>query len=191
VQIQILGQVRLRMHEQVDLGATKVRGLLGYLSYRVNELVHVDRIAEALWEGDQPSSPAKVLQTYVSRLRRVFRDAGCPADLRHEHRSYSLQADKSSVDYYAFLSKVRNGHRARGRGDHGEAAEIFTTALRMWTGPPRADLTLSYEVVPAMRFADSRHTAPADTARRAPRTGHGRNVEVSRRRWLALGPWPR
>jgi DNA-binding SARP family transcriptional activator/tetratricopeptide (TPR) repeat protein len=132
------------VHDHVDLGAIKVRGLLGYLSFRVNEPVHVDRIAEALWDEDRPSNPAKVLQTYVSRLRRVFRESGCAADLRHEHHSYRLHVDQSTVDYHDFRSTVRGGHRARGRGSHREAAEHFSAALDMWAGPPLADLDTTW-----------------------------------------------
>jgi DNA-binding SARP family transcriptional activator/tetratricopeptide (TPR) repeat protein/energy-coupling factor transporter ATP-binding protein EcfA2 len=144
LRINILGPVRLRVHDQVDLGAIKVRGLLGYLSFRVNEPVHVDRIAEALWDDDRPPNPAKVLQTYVSRLRRVFRESGCAADLRHEHHSYRLHIDQSTVDYHEFRSIVRSGHRARGRGNHREAAELFTVALHMWAGTPLADLDTTW-----------------------------------------------
>jgi DNA-binding SARP family transcriptional activator/tetratricopeptide (TPR) repeat protein len=140
VEIHILGRVRVRMREQIDLRTRKVRGLLGYLSYRANELVHVDRIAEALWDGDAPPDPAKVLQTYASRLRRVFRTEGCPAELTNELRSYRLVLDQSAVDYHRFVAIVRNGQRARGRGDLAAAVELFTEALALWTGPPLADL---------------------------------------------------
>lgn len=128
------------MQEQVDLGQTKVRGLLGYLSYRANELVHVDRIAEALWDGDTPSDTSKALQTYVSRLRRVLRDAGCPAELTNEHRSYRLAIDQSTVDYHRFTATIRAANRARGNGDQHAAAEHFAAALALWDGPFLADL---------------------------------------------------
>ncbi|MFL6118248.1 tetratricopeptide repeat protein [Actinophytocola sp.] len=140
MELRILGQVRLLMQEQVDLGATKVRGLLGYLSYRANEPVHVDRIAEALWDGGPRRSPGKALHTYASRLRRVLRDAGCPADLRNAHRSYRLVIDPSTVDYHRFLGRMREGHRARGGGDQEAAAEHFAAALALWDGSPLADL---------------------------------------------------
>lgn len=139
-----MGRVRLSMRKQVDVGATKVRGLLAYLSFRANELVHVDRIAEALWDGDEPGDAGKVLQTYVSRLRRVFRDAGCPAGLSREHRSYRLDIDPSTVDYHRFRTFVRDGQRARGGGDQRAAADLFAAALALWSGPPFADLDTSW-----------------------------------------------
>lgn len=140
MELHILGPVRLRTHEQIDVGATKVRGLLGCLSLRANEFVHVDRIAEALWDGDAPPDTGKVLQTYVSRLRRVFRDAGCPAELTHEHRAYRLDIDMSTVDFHRFVTTVRDGNRARGAGDLEAAEALYAAALALWAGPPLADL---------------------------------------------------
>jgi DNA-binding SARP family transcriptional activator/tetratricopeptide (TPR) repeat protein len=140
VELYIFGRARLVAQRPVDVREKKVRGLLGYLSYKANEFVHVDRIAEALWDGDTPATPGKTLQTYASQLRHVLRTAGCPADLTNEHRSYRLAVDQSTVDYHRFIAGVRDGHRARGRGDLLAAAELFTSALALWAGPPLADL---------------------------------------------------
>jgi DNA-binding SARP family transcriptional activator/tetratricopeptide (TPR) repeat protein len=141
VELRILGRVSLLMQEQeIDLGATKVRGLLGYLSFKANELVHVDRIAEALWDDDMPADPGKALQTYVSRLRRVLKAAGCPLELTNAHRSYRLDVDPSTVDYHRFRAMLHAGQRARGNGDLAAAAEHFAAALMLWDGPPLADL---------------------------------------------------
>ncbi|MGB3438294.1 MAG: BTAD domain-containing putative transcriptional regulator [Actinophytocola sp.] len=136
--------MRLQMHGHVRVDSTKVRGLLGYLAYRANEFVHVDRISEALWDDDRPPDPAKTLQPYVSRLRRVFREAGCPADLDRDNKSYRLTTDPSIVDYHQLRTIVRKGHRARGGGQVREAAELFSAALRLWTGPPLTDLDTTW-----------------------------------------------
>jgi DNA-binding SARP family transcriptional activator/tetratricopeptide (TPR) repeat protein len=151
VKLSILGPVRLLMHGPVEVGATKVRGLLGFLSYKANEPVHVDRIAEALWDGDAPADTGKALQTYASRLRRVFRDAHCPAALTNEHRSYRLDIDRSTVDYHRFASLVQHGHRARGSGNPDAAANLFAAALALWSGPFLADLDTPW----ARRFRDA------------------------------------
>jgi DNA-binding SARP family transcriptional activator/tetratricopeptide (TPR) repeat protein len=132
------------MQGQIHVGATKVRGLLGFLSYKANELVHVDRITEALWDDNPPTGAGKALQTYASRLRRVFRDADCPAELTNEHRSYRLDIDMSTVDYYRFKATVRDAGRARAGGDHQTAAELYAAALALWDGPPFADLDTNW-----------------------------------------------
>jgi DNA-binding SARP family transcriptional activator/tetratricopeptide (TPR) repeat protein len=163
VQLRILGRVHLLMQAPVDVASTKVRGLLGYLSFRANEWVHVDRIAEALWDGDEPVDPGKALQTHASRLRSVLRSAGCPAELTNQHRSYRLELDQSTVDYHRFVSTIRAGHRARGDGDHLAAAEHFAAALSLWAGPPLADLDTQW----ARRFRETmtaRHLIPAHCA---------------------------
>ena len=163
MELRILGRVRLRMQDQIDLGQTKVRGLLGYLAYRANELVHVDRIAEALWDGDTPPDTGKALQTYASRLRRVLRAANCPAELTNEHRQYRLRVDQSTVDYHRFLATIRTANRARGNGDQHTAAEHFAAALALWSGPPLVDLDTPW----ARDFRDAlttRHLIPAQCA---------------------------
>ena len=163
MQLRILGRVHLLMQVPVAVASTKVRGLLGYLSFRANEWVHVDRIAEALWDGDEPVDPGKALQTHASRLRSVFRAAGCPAELTNQHRSYRLELDQSTVDYHRFVSTIRAGHRARGDGDHLAAAEHFAAALSLWAGPPLADLDTQW----ARRFRETmtaRHLIPAHCA---------------------------
>lgn len=144
MELRILGRVRLRMNQPIDLGATKVRGLLGFLSYKANELVHVDRIAEALWDGDTPADTAKALQPYASRLRGVFRKAGCPATLTNEHRSYRLEIAQSTVDYHCFMAMVAEAQRTRGGGDQRAAADMFAAALALWDGPLLADLNTSW-----------------------------------------------
>lgn len=142
MELRILGRVRLLGREPVPLGATKVRGLLGYLSFKANEFVHVDRIAEALWDGDgdAPADTGKVLQTYVSRLRRVLHAAGSSIRLTYEHRAYRLAIDPSIVDYHRFLAMVRGAQRVRGAGDHRTAADMLDAALALWDGLFLADL---------------------------------------------------
>ncbi|HEX6354906.1 AfsR/SARP family transcriptional regulator [Actinophytocola sp.] len=140
MEVSILGHVRLRMQDEVHLRTVKMRGLLGFLSYKANELVHVDRITEALWDGDAPPDPGKALQSPASRLRRVFREENCPAELTHEHRSYRLDIDQSIVDFHRFQAMMREGHRARGGGDLRVAADLFAAALELWSGPLLADL---------------------------------------------------
>jgi DNA-binding SARP family transcriptional activator len=144
VELRILGRVRLHMQEPVEVGPTKVRGLLGFLSWKANEYVHVDRIAEALWDGDTPADTAKALHPYASRLRRVFRDAGCPAVLTNEHRSYCLNIDQSIVDFHRFTATVREAQRANALGDQQAAADLFAAALALWDGPLLADLDTSW-----------------------------------------------
>jgi DNA-binding SARP family transcriptional activator/tetratricopeptide (TPR) repeat protein len=143
MELQILGPVCLHLHgKKVPLGATKVRGLLGILAQTVNEPVPDDRIKQALW--DEPPDKSGTLQPQVSRLRRVLREFDCPAEVNRDHGTYRLDTDADAIDYHRFVTTVRKGYRAQGRGDHEEAAELLTAAVSLWVGPPIADLNTSW-----------------------------------------------
>lgn len=144
MRLRILGSVRLQTHVRADLGATKVRGLLGYLAYRANEPAHVSRIAEALWDDDTPPDVGKTLHTYASRLRRALRSVSCAAELTYEHRSYQLRVDPAAIDYHQFVALSRKGYRNLGSGQFADAVQTLTEALALWTGPPVADLDTTW-----------------------------------------------
>src|SRR5689334_845156 len=59
----------------VELPAAKQRALLAILLLRANEPATSDLLIDELWGGRPPDSARKLVQTYVSRLRRVLGDA--------------------------------------------------------------------------------------------------------------------
>jgi DNA-binding SARP family transcriptional activator len=126
----------------VPIGATKARGLLGILAYKVNEPVPKDRLKEVLW--DEPPDKSGTLHSQISRLRGVLREFNCPAEINLDHGSYRLDADADAIDYHRFAATVRKGLRAQGLGDHEEAADLLAAAVSLWNGPPIADLDTSW-----------------------------------------------
>ena len=56
----------------VALDAAKPRALLAILLLHANEPVASDRLIDDLWAGRPPATAAKVLQTYVSQLRKAL-----------------------------------------------------------------------------------------------------------------------
>ena len=56
----------------VALNAAKQRALLAILLLHANELVSSDRLIDDLWGGRPPATAAKILQKYVSQLRRAL-----------------------------------------------------------------------------------------------------------------------
>jgi len=58
--------------EQVDLGAPQQRTLLALLALHAGIPVRLVAIEDALWEAEQPQSATKLVQTYVSRLRKLL-----------------------------------------------------------------------------------------------------------------------
>src|SRR4051812_50216275 len=70
--VHLLGPVEALLDGRpIALGARKQRAVLAMLALQVGRTVPLDRLAEGLWGDELPSSAAKMVQLYVSRLRRV------------------------------------------------------------------------------------------------------------------------
>src|SRR3954447_7875412 len=74
--VYLLGPVEARLDERpIALGAPKQRAVLAMLALAVDHIVSAGALAEGLWGAQPPPSAAKMVQKYVSRLRRVLADA--------------------------------------------------------------------------------------------------------------------
>lgn len=155
----ILGPIELSVDGRAaDLGATKVRGLLGILLLSANTVVTTATLASRLWDEpsgrdtahcsvkgrDLPPNPGKTLQTYVTRLRDVLDKAGSPAKLTNEHHAYRLHVDAATVDYHQFQQLAAAGRHASQHGDLGRTVELLGQAVALWHGSPLADLATSW-----------------------------------------------
>src|ERR1700730_8855760 len=101
--------------------AQKVRALLAILLLHANELVSADKLIEDLWSGEPPASAAKVLQTYVSQLRKAL---GAERIVTRSP-GYFLRVDEDELD--------------RARFERRRAAGKPNEALAQWRGAPLAD----------------------------------------------------
>ena len=133
VEFRILGPLEVVADGRVvPLDARKPRALLAILLLRANEPVSSDRLIEELWAGRPPATAAKVLQTYVSQLRRALgRDV-----IRTVSSAYELRADAGSFDLHRFEQLV--GERA-GRSRRPRRAGCCGRRSALWRGPPLAE----------------------------------------------------
>jgi predicted ATPase/DNA-binding SARP family transcriptional activator len=123
LEISILGPVVALLDEDaVDLGPPQQRALLALLSARASSVVPVDTIVDALWPEEPPVSAAKVVQTYVWRLRKTL---GAETIVRRG-RGYALNEAETNVDAIRFEQLVQDGRLAE--------------ALALWRGPALADV---------------------------------------------------
>jgi DNA-binding SARP family transcriptional activator len=119
----------------LDLGSARERALLALLALHANEALPVERIVDELWPEDPPETATKIVQVYVSRLRKAL---GAERDvLATRGAGYALVIDRSSTDVGRCEELVR---RARGLEASGRAA-LLREALGLWRGSPLDGLT--------------------------------------------------
>jgi YVTN family beta-propeller protein len=125
VDLRLLGPLEVSFDAgPIELGPRKQRAVLAMLALEAGRTVSADRIAEGLWGDELPPSGGKMVQLYVSHLRRLF--VGDSLRIVTRGRGYELQLSDGEVD--AVLAE-----RLLGESRPREA-------LALWRGEPLADL---------------------------------------------------
>jgi WD40 repeat protein/DNA-binding SARP family transcriptional activator len=131
MRVCILGPLELwEEGKELRLGGGRKRALLLLLVLHANEVVSADRLIDALWSGTPPATAGKVVQTWISQLRKVL-----PEGALVTHRSgYVLRVAES--DQSEFERLVREAQAQ----DPAGAAMTLRTALGLWRGRPYAEV---------------------------------------------------
>jgi DNA-binding SARP family transcriptional activator/DNA-binding beta-propeller fold protein YncE len=124
----------------LPLGGGRQRALLALLLLHRNEVVATERLIDELWGERPPETVAKVLQGYVSQLRRVLEhDGGEPRRLLTRPPGYLLRLEPGELDAERFEQLVAQARRAFAGGEPAEAAECLRAALALFRGSPLAE----------------------------------------------------
>jgi DNA-binding SARP family transcriptional activator/DNA-binding CsgD family transcriptional regulator len=156
MEFRVLGPLEARDSGRVmPLGAGKQRSLLGVLLLHANEAVSVDRLVDELWGERPPARATKLVQGYVSTLRKLL-----GADRLVTRRpGYLVRVEPSELDVVEFERLVT---RARNEPPEG-AARRLREALALWRGPAFADVRLEgLALSEAERLNELRLTALLD-----------------------------
>ena len=96
-----------------------------------------DALIDALWGEDPPASAGKLLQVYVSQLRKVL-----PPGMRiaTEPAGYVLQVHREDVDAERFETLAAEGRLALAADNAALAASLLRRATELWRGPAFADV---------------------------------------------------
>jgi DNA-binding SARP family transcriptional activator len=99
--VHLLGPIEARLDgRSIALGARQQRAVLAMLALRVGRTVPADRLAEGLWGERPPPSAPKMVQLYVSHLRRLLDGDG--AEIVTRGRGYELRLNGGEVDAVRF-----------------------------------------------------------------------------------------
>jgi WD40 repeat protein/DNA-binding SARP family transcriptional activator len=125
--LRVLGPVEASVDERpVAIGAGKPRALLAMLALNAGSPVSAERLVDGLWGEQPPATAAKMVQIYVSQLRKALAASGDGAEIVTRGRGYELRLGSGEVDARHFERLVAEG--------------APRDALALWRGPPLDDV---------------------------------------------------
>jgi DNA-binding SARP family transcriptional activator len=137
VEFRILGPLEAEAESgAVELGSAKQQTLLGVLLLHPNEVVSSERLIDELWGSHPPATAEKVVQTYVSQLRRSL---GAET-ITTRRPGYVLHVEDDRLDADRFRRLAAAARRHAADGDVESAATLYRQALALWRGKPLAGL---------------------------------------------------
>src|SRR5205823_5126723 len=95
-------------------------------------VVSVEALVDSLWGERAPPSAQKVIQVYISQLRKVL-GAG---QIETRAPGYLLRAERDEHDLGRFEALAES---ARDVGDPARRAKLLGEALSLWRGAPLAE----------------------------------------------------
>jgi predicted ATPase/DNA-binding SARP family transcriptional activator len=137
-EVRVLGPVQVVGPDGVvvSLAPKQVR-LLSSLVLAAGRSRGVDELVDHLWDGRTPASARKLVQVYVSQLRK----AGVAVTTHGG--AYALETDEQELDAARFERLLAESEAARRHGNAALAASLADQALALWRG--RAYGELAYE----------------------------------------------
>jgi WD40 repeat protein/DNA-binding SARP family transcriptional activator len=125
--VRVLGPVEASVDERpVAIRAGKPRALLALLALNVGSAVSAERLIDGLWGEKPPATAAKMVQVYVSQLRKALAAGGDGAEILTRAHGYELRLGPGEVDVRRFERLV--------------AAGAPREALTLWRGAALHDL---------------------------------------------------
>jgi predicted ATPase/DNA-binding SARP family transcriptional activator len=157
IEFRLLGSLEVVDGDRVlALGSPQQRALLAVLLVHRGEPMSSDRLIDELWGERAPPSAIKIVQGYVSHLRKVLGGEL----LVTLGRAYVLQVDAGQLDMDRFEALVGEARRASRRGDPRAAVGLLREAQGLWRGPPLADFAYEpFAQAEIARLAESRLAA--------------------------------
>jgi len=132
MEFRILGPFELVVEGRaVPLNAAKPRALLAMLLLDANKPLSSGRLIDDLWAGRPPATATKVLQAYVSQLRRLLGEEAIATG----PSGYRLGVGPGELDLHRFEHLVS----AAAGADPAAAAARLRQALALWRGAPLVD----------------------------------------------------
>jgi DNA-binding SARP family transcriptional activator len=141
MEYRVLGPLEvLAGGKPVPLGPPKQRVVLGTLLLHANEVVSTERLVDELWGERPPPSAPKVIQGYVSQLRKAMGEAGAGSVIKTRAPGYVASVADDEIDADRFQRLVAQARLIHEEGDARPALGTYDRALDCWRGAAFADV---------------------------------------------------
>jgi DNA-binding SARP family transcriptional activator len=134
----------------VELTGGKQKALLALLLLHADRVVPVDRLIDDLWGDEVPESAQKMVQIFVSQLRKQLPHGL----LRTRAPGYLVDLAGHRLDLREFARLHADGREALASGRVGEAAATLRRALELWRGAPLAEFEEPFARLEESRLAE-------------------------------------
>jgi DNA-binding SARP family transcriptional activator/DNA-binding GntR family transcriptional regulator len=153
MEIRVLGPLEASVGTTpIALAGGKSRALLARLALDANRTIAVQRLVDDLWGEAVPRSAAKMVQIYVSQLRKAL-----PPDvLRTRPPGYVIELGPDALDIARFARLRGDGRAALADGDALTASTLLREALALWRGQALAEFTEPFAVVEGAHLEELR-----------------------------------
>src|SRR5215831_13952721 len=131
MEFRILGSLEVEDGRgAISFDAPKQRTLLAVLLLHANEVVSSERLIDELWGEGPPATATKVVQTYVSQLRKA---------LGHDvivtrSPGYMLRIEEGALDAERFRRLTSDARALAAKGEPARAEAVYSEALALWRG---------------------------------------------------------
>src|SRR5919204_551388 len=135
MEFRILGPLEVdEPNCQIELGARKQRALLGVLLLHANEPISSERLVDELWGEQPPARAHKLVQGYVSALRKLLG----PARLVTRPPGYLVRVEAGELDAVEFdrlAGEARAGRQADALEQYRSTRSLLADELGLEPSP--------------------------------------------------------
>jgi DNA-binding SARP family transcriptional activator/class 3 adenylate cyclase/predicted ATPase len=140
------------------IGGGKQRALLAVLLLNAGRTVSRERLIDDLWGESGPETAGKMVQIYVSRLRKALPSAA----IETRGAGYVIAPDPGMLDLDRLEQLRRDARSALEGGRHAQASQLFREAVALWRGPALAEFDEPFALAERPRLEELRLSAVED-----------------------------
>lgn len=154
---RILGPLEIFGSGQtVKLPAGRQQVILAMLLLEANHIVPSDRLVDAVWGTEPPSTARTQIHVCISALRRLFAGLGKRDAIVTRPPGYSLRVGPWLIDADVCSALVARARLAAARGANAECVAMLRSALDLYQGEVLAGLSSPLIAAKATRLQEER-----------------------------------